>query len=630
MVRAVILLACLPLAAPAAGSAGIGAYKKLSLAQLMEIEVTSVSRRAETLGEVASAIQVVTGQDIRRAGALRLGSALRLLPNLHVAQIDARQWAIAARGFNNTVTNKLLVQLDGRTLYTPLFAGVFWDVQDTLLEDVDRVEAISGPGATQWGSNAVNGVINISTKPAKETQGGFFNASAGTERRESAAARYGGRLAAGAHYRVYAKHSARDSTAFADGRPGGNAWDTTQAGFRADWERNQGDTLTVQGDLYRGEFGQTTNADIAADGGNVLARWTRKHAPNSEISVQTYFDYTHRDIPGSIEEHLAIYDLDLHHRLRLGERNDFMWGAGYRYMNDRVRNPATLAFFPPQVKREWFNGFVQDELSLLGDRVRLTGGIKLERNPYSGTELQPSVRAAWRLQNRHLVWTAVSRALRTPSRIDREFFVPAAPPHTIAGGPRFTSEKLVAYELGYRGQPHDRFSLSLSTFFHDYDDLRSLEPATVPGGPSVIANGLTGESYGAELAADYRATDRWRLRFGYTEQRVRSRPKPGSLDRTSSRSQALDPERMVLLHSQVDLPRNVAVDVTGRFVDRIDFHDVPSYFGVDVRVSWQPAPALELAIAGRNLLDPRHPEFGAPATRQEIERGVDGSLTWRF
>ena len=612
------------------GPSGIAAYKSLSLAQLMEIEVTSVSRRPESLAEVASAVQVITGEDMKRAGARRLPSALRLLSNVQVAQIDSRQWAITTRGFNNTTTNKLLVQLDGRILYTPLFAGVFWDVQDTVVDDIDRIEVISGPGATQWGSNAVNGVINITTKSARDTQGGLLTGGVGTELRGFGGARYGGTVAPGVYYRVWGKFRNRDSSALPNGAEAGDAWDTTQGGFRVDWERGSTDQVTLQGDVYEGEMGQLGTGDIDVSGANLLGRWTRRFGPKSELAVQSYLDYTHRAIPGSVTEHLYIYDLDVQHRLPIAGHHDLVWGGNYRLIDDHLRNPVTFAFLPANVKREWFSAFAQDEIELVDERLRLTAGVKLEHNPYTGWEFQPGVRAGWKWRERQFVWAAISRALRTPSRIDRELFAPPHPPFAVAGGPRFESEKLLAYELGYRAEVRPGFAVSLATFYHDYDDLRSLEPPAVPGGPSLIANGLVGKSYGAELNADFHVTRSWRLRAGYTELRVSSEPKPGSRDSTSVRSQSLDPHRTALIHSQFDLRENVGLDVMARYVGRITNQSVPAYLGVDVRVSWRPVEDLELAITGRNLLDESHPEFGTPATRREVERSVNGSFTWRF
>jgi iron complex outermembrane recepter protein len=608
----------------------VASYKKLTLAQLMDLEVTSVSRRPELLAQAPSAIQVITADEIRRAGAMRLPDALRLASNLEVAQIDSHQWAIAARGFNNTTTNKLLVQQDGRTLYTPLFAGVFWDVQDTLLEDVDRIEVISGPGATQWGSNAVNGVINITTKNARDTQGGLLSGAAGTELRAAGAARYGGTLAPGVFYRVYGKYTEADSSLTPTGAAAGDAWRMTQGGFRTDWERADADHFTFQGDTYQGRFDQPGNTELKASGSNLLGRWSRTLAPKNELSLQMYYDYTYRAIPASITEHLSVYDVDLQQQMPLGDRQSLVWGAGYRAMDDRVRNPSTFGFLPANVRRNWYSGFLQDAIDLWDQRLRLTAGLKVEHNPYTGVEYQPSLRAGWKLQERQLLWAAVSRAVRTPSRIDRELFAPLTAPYVIAGGPTFSAENLTAYEVGYRTEPRTGLAVSVATFFHDYNNLRSLEPVAGSPGTSRIANGIQGKSYGVELNADYRLIDWWRLRFGYTEQRVTSHNKRGSVDRTSVRTQVLDPNRHFVLQSQFDLPAHMAVDVTTRYVGRIANQLVPPYLEADLRWSWQPTDRWEFALTGRNLLDASHPEFGDPATRREIERSVNISSTWRF
>lgn len=612
------------------GSPAISSYKKLSLAQLMDIEVTSVSRRPEPLSDAASAVQVLTADEIQRSGATGIPSALRLFPNLHVARIDARQWAVAARGFNNTTTNKLLVQLDGRTLYTPLFAGVFWDVQDTLMEDVERIEVISGPGATQWGSNAVNGVINITTKPARDTQGGLLQGGMGSELQLAGAARYGGTVAPGLYYRVYGKHTQWDGSVTPRGAAGGDDWDLSQGGFRVDWERTTNDEFTFQGDIYRGVFGQPSNGDIRVKGSNLLGRWTRRFAADATTSLQFYHDYTHRMIPGVITERLAIDDVDFQHQLPSGERHQFMWGASYRQMEDRLENAEALAFLPARATRRWVSGFVQNEWRTADGEWRYTAGVKAERNPYTGTEFQPTFRVARRWTERQMAWGAISRALRTPSRIDREFFVPAEPPYLVAGGPDFVSEKLIAYELGYRAEPRSGLALSLAAFFHDYDDLRSLEPADDPAEPAQIANGLVGSSHGAELNVTYRPNESWRIRFGYTEQRVKSEVKPGSRDQISVRSQSLDPDRYLQLGISHDFSTNLSFDVTTRHVSRIANHEVPAYVELDFRLSWRPRADLELALRGRNLLDRSHPEFGATASRREVQRNVHGSFTWRF
>jgi iron complex outermembrane recepter protein len=609
------------------------ALKKLSIEELMNLEVTSVSKRPEKLSETASGIQVVSAEDIRRAGATSVPEALRLAANLQVARVDSRQWAITARGFNNTLANKMLVLIDGRTVYTPLYAGVFWDAQDTLLEDIDRLEVISGPGATQWGANAVNGVINITTRSAADTQGALLIGAGGSELRTLGGLRYGGEISPDVHYRVYGKYAARGDSALPNGQDGGDDWHMAQGGFRLDRGSSDGDLLTVQGDVYDGTMEQAlTTADTEVDGHNLLARWSRRLAEDSDLQVQVYYDSTHRSIPNSITQNLDTYDLDFQHRFPLGGAHDVVWGLSYRLVEDDIVNPATLAFLPARVSQHWYGGFAQDEITLRPDELYLTLGAKLEHNDYTGMEVQPSVRLTWRPGEDQTLWSAVSRAVRTPSRIDRDFYAPATPPFTLLqGGPDFVSEKLLSYELGYRVQPHPQLALGVATFYNDYDDLRSVEPVNPPAPfPFVLANGLKGKSYGAELTADYHVTDTWRLRAGYTELRSHSEPKPGSLDRTSSRSVALDPHRQALLRSSLDLAGNVQCDLALRYVGSIDTQDVPAYTELDLRLGWRPTPAWELSLVGQNLLHDRHAEFGAAATRREIERSAYARIVWTY
>ena len=614
--------------------AGPADYKKLSLQELMDIEVTSVSRRPEKLSGTASAIQVITGEDIRRSGASSLPEALRLASNLQVAQVDSQTWGISARGFNGNsgTANKLLVLIDGRTVYTPISSGVFWDVQDTLLEDVDRIEVISGPGATQWGANAVNGVINITTKRARDTQGLLVLGGGGTELRGFTGIRYGGELATNLHYRVHGKFFDRDSTVLPSGADATNEWHMGQGGFRLDWDASEANLLTLQGDIYDGRAAQPgTNGDITLGGGNVIGRWSHTISEESDFKLQLYYDRTQRDVPGTFADDVDTFDMDFQHRFPLAERHDIVWGLGYRLIKDDVGNTPALAFLPPRVSREWFTGFVQDEIALAKDRLHLTLGTKFEHNDYTDFEYQPSARLAWKVTERQTVWGAVSRAVRTPSRVDRELFVPGSPPFILQGGTNFVSEKLLAYELGYRVQPHARLSFAVAGFYHDYDDIRSLEQVNPPSAfPLVIANGQKGEAYGAELTAEYRVTDWWRLRAGYTELRVDIRPKPGSTDTSQGSTASHDPEHHFTLRSSLDLPGRVELDALFRYVSRIENQDLPAYGELDLRLAWRPTDRLEFSIVGQNLLHEQHAEFGTPTSRQEIERSVYGKVAWSF
>jgi iron complex outermembrane receptor protein len=607
----------------------LAVLKQLTLDQLMDIQVTSVSGRPEQLGRTASAIQVISTEDIRRSGAATLPEVLRLASNLQVAQVDARQWAISARGFNGTTANKLLVLIDGRTIYTPLFSGVFWDVQDVPLPDVERIEVISGPGATLWGANAVNGVINVITKDAAATQGVVLRGAGGTELRGLGLARYGGSLGANAHYRLYAKTFARDATELSTGQDGVDDWRMSQGGFRADWQSAASDHVTLQGDLYGGRIGQPSAGDIAVSGGNASATWAHTVSPTAGISARLYYDRTERNIPGTFGEDLDIYDVDLRHHATLA-RHELVWGVGYRLMNDRVRNTPGLAFLPTHVARQWFTGFVQDEIALVPERLHLTLGTKLEHNDYTGFEVQPSGRINWTINSTATLWAAISRAVRTPSRIDRELFVPAQPPFFLAGGPDFDSETALSYELGYRHQ-QGALLVSAATFYTRYHGLRSLEQVNPPAAtPLVIANGQDGEAYGAELAANYRATDRWRVRVGYTELRVHIWPLAGSTDTTRGASENRSPDRQLLVRSSLDLPGQLRWDAGFRYVGEIANQQLPAYAELSSRLTWQPIAALELSVAGQNLLHEEHAEFGTPAARRGIERGVYGMIQWHF
>jgi len=611
-------------------SASAEALKKLSIEQLMNLEVTSVSRRPERLAQAASAIQVITQQDIRRSGASSLPEALRLVTNLQVAQINSRDWAISARGFNSTTANKLLVLIDGRTVYTPLYSGVFWDVQDVPLGDVDRIEVISGPGATLWGANAVNGVINVITKRARETQGLVVSGGGGTELRGFGTTRYGGALGSHVNYRIYGKGWAREPSVLPGGQDATDDWHMEQAGFRLDWDASTINQVTMQGDLYNGRISQATAGDIAVSGGNVVAKWSHTVSANSAVTAQLYYDRTNRNIPGTFGEDLDIYDVDLQHATRLGARHDVVWGLGYRLINDRVANSALLAFLPPHVTRQWFTGFVQDEIALIPDRLHVALGTKVEHNDYTGYEIQPSGRVSWRLSPSGTLWAAVARALRTPSRIDRELFFPGQPPYLIAGGPGFHSEEELAYELGYRHQ-RGALALSVATFYSRYHGLRSVEQVNPPTpSPAVIANGQYGESYGAEVTADYLIAKGWRVRAGHTELRIHIWPNPGSTDTTRGASESQTPDRQFFLFSSLDLPAHLRLDAGMRAIDDITRQQVPGYAELNAKLTWQPTPQLDLSLVGQNLLHDRHAEFGAPATRREIERGVYGLVEWRF
>ena len=599
--------------------------KQLSLEALMNQDVAVVTRRPEKLLESPSAVQVITGEDIHRSGATSLPEALRLASNLEVAQVNSHDWAISARGFNNTLANKLLVMIDGRSVYTPLDAGVFWDAQSVLLSDIDRIEVVSGPGGTLWGANAVNGVINIVTKSARDTQGMLVEGGGGSFLQDFGAVRYGGSNGTNLFYRVYAQRSDRDAALLPSGKTAPDSWDMSQGGFRLDWYPTEENILTVSADSYAGSE-NTTPGNTFLDGQNLLGRFTHTFSDTSDLSIQAYFDRTWRDISQSFAEDLKTYDFDFQFRFGLGSRQSITWGAGYRLMQDEVHNTAALAFVPPNRNMQLFSGFIQDEITLIPEHFKLTLGTKLEHNDFSGFEAQPSARLAWTPTDRHTLWAAVSRAVRSPSRIDSDFEVPGTPPFVLVGDKNFQSETVLAYEAGYRLRPVDRATLSLATFYNDYNNLRSLDALSPTN--FIIGNAFNGQTWGVELSSTYQAADWWRLRAGYTY--LHKDLWPASAKAAPSSREGNDPEHQAMLQSILNLPAHFQLDLTGRYIDSLQNPHVPGYVSFDVRLAWWWKNNLEISIVGQNLWDNQHPEFGAAATRQEIPRSVFGKVAWWF
>lgn len=607
--------------------------KGLSIEQLMEIDVTSVSRRSEPVSGAAAAITVITGDDIRRSGANNLPDALRIAVGLEVAQSDGNTWAVSSRGFNITTSNKLLVLIDGRSVYTPLYSGVFWDVQDVMLEDIDRIEIIRGPGATLWGANAVNGVINILTKSARDTQGTLVTLGGGQEDEAFASFRQGGKVGDTA-YRAYGKYSYRDSLAFANGDSARDPLRRGQAGFRLDSPGTGAGTWTLQGDAYHGLAGQTVveRADTVLDGANLLGRWSSTYAEDSGSDLQVYYDYTHRQIPDWFEEHRHTLDVDFQHRLPAGPRQKLVWGAGYRITEDQVGNSPGVAFLPDHRTESLFSAFAQDEIAL-ESHLRLTLGTKLEHNDWTGFEVQPSVRLSWVPDDRRTLWGAISRAVRTPTRYDEDIvFYTAAGTPLLEGSNDFVSEELLAYELGYRVQPRTGLAVDVATFYNVYSHLRSYEPSAAPAVfPYSFQNKLNADTWGAEVRLSAQAASWWRLHAGYAYLGKSLTLDPDSLDPTGGKSEGDDPRSRFLLRSLMDLPGRLELDGTLRYVARLPSPVVPAYTELDLRLGWRATDALELSLAGQNLLHAQHPEFGAPSpVRQEVQRNVYGKVTWRF
>jgi iron complex outermembrane recepter protein len=599
--------------------------KRLSLEELLDLEVTSVSRRPQKLTATASAIQVIRSEDIRRSAATQLPDVLRLASNLEVARVGARSWAISARGFDIPLANKLLVLMDGRNVYSPLFHGVLWDAQDTVLADIDRIEVISGPGATQWGANAVNGVVNITTKRAADTHGLLFEAGGGNRLPAFGTARYGGAVTPDLNFRVYAKYHDRDASVGTSGQDLNDDWHSRHGGFRMDWDATPQQLLTLQGDVHELQFDDNNPANTQRQRGhNLILRWSQSLSEDSQLQAQMYYDRAERATTTLVDT-LDSYDVDVQHNFALGARQHVIWGFGYRRSHDDV-DSAQLVLDPSETSQEWLSGFVEDELTLAPEKLFLTAGVKIERNDYTGWEYQPSVRLAWQVDPSILLWTALSRAVRTPSRLDSDLVLGA-----FDGGRNFESEELLAYEVGARWQPSERIAISLATYYNDYDKLRSVELRANPPPPQfVIENLHYGEAYGAELTVGVQMLERWRLFAGYTYLNLDIRARPGSFDTTAGGSEAADPDYQALLRSSLDLAPNVTFDAVLRYVDRIDIQRVPAYAELDARLGWQISPQIELVLAGENLLHDRHAEFNLPATRQELERSVYGKVVCSF
>jgi iron complex outermembrane receptor protein len=601
-------------------------FKKMSLDELLNVEVTTVSREPERLSDAASAIQVITGDEIESSGAVTLPEALELAPNLDVAQVSSHNWAISSRGFNgaplgnNTLSDKLLVMIDGRTVYTPLFGGVFWDVQNVMLEDVDRIEVVSGPGGTLWGANAVNGVINVVSKSARDTQGLYASGAGGSFLQDAGAVRYGGSIGSNLFYRVYVQRLDYDSTKFSNGTSADDAWNMTQSGMRMDYYPSSGNTLTLQGDVYGGNEGQPVNTKV--DGENVIGRWTHVFSPGSDMSVQMYFDDTGRQVGNDISgDTLRTYDIDFQDRFPVGERDNITWGLGYRFMADHVQNFPGVAFIPANEDMQLFSGFVQDEIKIVPDKLKFTIGSKVEHNDFSGYEVEPSVRLAWTPTARQTIWGAVSRAVRSPSRFDtQEVFTDLSTPNE-----QFVSENVLAYELGYRIRPIDNLSISVAPFYNQYTDIRSLNfNPTVPGS-FIFANDQKAESWGLELSADAQIMDWWRLRGGYTYFGKNITATSAGVVPGTDVIEGNDPNNQVMLQSIMNLPHHWQFGVVGRYVDSLPAPHVPAYFSLDARLSWQ-YNNFEFAVVGQNLLSGRHMEFGS----DEIPRSVYGKITYRW
>lgn len=637
----------------------------------MDIPVTTVAREQSTVGRSPAAVFVITQEMIRRSGATCIPEVLRIAPGLEVAQINSSRWCISARGFNGRFANKLLVLIDGRSVYTPVNSGVYWDVQDLLLEDVERIEVVRGPGGTLWGANAVNGVINILTKSAKDTQGTYVSGGGGTHERFNDAFRHGGKIGEDGSYRIYGKYFERGpgverAGPFNTTTQGNDAWCQGRVGFRTDWGIDPGksDALTVQGDYYRGSEGdsativqtvppysQTYDVKNPVEGGNVLARWRHTIDDESDFALQTYFDRYSR-IEDVVSETVNTLDLDFQYRFPLTDRQRITCGVGFRNVSDELlsADDFTEHYTPACRTTNLASQFLQDEIALVEDRLTLTLGTKLEQNAYTGFECQPTARMLWSPDRRHSLWGAVSRAVRTPSRWEDDLFKTMAmggPPPGPSPGPGpfdvtflrlygsrgVLSEALMAYEIGYREQTTDRLSWDLALFYNVYDRLVTLKEETrfwetypLPAhwvDPQMFVNLGAAQTYGVELAGNWTVSERWRLYSQYTFLRLHTE---------RQRAVSGDPRHQVYFRSAWDLGRDWEFDLMVRYVDAIlGIGTVPSYITMDLRLAWRPRKHFEFAVVGQNLLQSHHWESSGLREDQvtEVPRGVYGTITYR-
>lgn len=662
------------LCAPAAkATTGADVYE-IPLEQLVDMEVTTVSKKREKAQQAPAAVFVITSEDIRRMGATTIPEALKIVPGLQVAQIDSNKWAISSRGFNNQFSNKLLVLMDGRSVYSPIFSGTYWDTQDTLLEDIDRIEVIRGPGAALWGANAVNGVINIITKSAEYTQGTYVSGTMGTHEQGTLEGRIGTKLDDNSFYRTYVKHARHGSFDALDGGSNKDGWDRTQGGFRADLDNvggNSSRTATVQGDIYYAEkdsqFFQPTTATVPytirelnteeSAGGNVLARVNEKLSDTSNYSVQAYIDNTRRN-ERITNQNQTTADIDAQYNFKPHERHDVTVGGGYRITTDSFDGGELISLYDKSDIYDLWSAFAQDEITLLPQRLFLTLGSKFELNDYNGANMQPNARLTWTPTETNTVWLAASRANRTPSRVADgvDAVLRPLPPGTlgagtpaalvrILGNTRLNDERVTTYELGYRSQIRPDLSVDVASFYNDYTNLFTIERHTpfinssTSLGPYLevpvqFDERATGTSYGLEISTSWRVLPQWRLSSGYSYIQIDVDPQVGSTDTTLRAAEDNTPDHMFNLRSSLNLPHGWMWDSMLYYVTEIAASDyssalhVDGYYNLDTRLAWQYAEGVEFSIVGKNLLDGKHPEFTAPIYGEaaEVPRSVFGQV----
>jgi iron complex outermembrane receptor protein len=637
--------------------------KQLSLEQLGDVEVTSQSKAPEAVWKTAAAIFVITQEDIRRSGATSIPEALRLAPGVEVSRISSDKWSIGIRGFGSRLARSVLVLIDGRSVYTTLLAGTYWEVQDTVMEDIDRIEVIRGPGGTVWGPNAVDGVINVITKNSAQTQGGLVTLGGGDVEQGFVNVRYGGSNAKGLSYRIYGKGFNRGPEDHTD-LSNYDRWAAVQGGFRMDWIKDQRDSFTLQGDLYDERAGETVDittytppanriatGNALLSGGNVLGRWTRVFREGDDIQLQVYYDSANRHEPNFADIRNTV-DVDFLQRFNVGSRNHFTWGLGLRESHGHEPEVTPGIYFLPSTRTDQlYTAFFQDNITLLPNRLTLEVGTKLLHTNYTGVEPEPSGRLLWTPTETQTIWLAVTRAVRTPSDGERDFYLSSFLGPGAGGLPffarfnantSFQSEKLDGYELGYRRLVGKTVFFDLAGFFNQYHDLFSeditgpifVENTPAPTHlllPAEFGNGLMGSTLGGEVAPEWRPTSFWRLRGSYSFLHMVIKKGPNSMDvGTSPIVAGTSPQQQVLVQSSFDLPKRVTFDLAYRYVSALKGISVPAYSTGNARLGWAFGRHWELSVAGENLLQPNHIEFASdPGPNVNIKRSVYGNLVWR-
>ena len=637
---------------------------KATLEDLMNIEVTSVSKKEEKLSRTASAIFVITAQDIRRSNATNIPDLLRMVPGLDIAQINANTWAISARGLNARFSNELLVLLDGRSVYTPTTGGVFWDVLDIPLEDIERIEVIRGPGVSVWATNAVNGVINIITKKASETHGAMVVAGGGTVDQGFGTVQYGGNVGKETSFRAFAKYLNDDHFPNSGGQDGGDGWGLSRIGFRTDTTLSPRDTVTFEGDLYRGRDGNPrvgivsvtspavpdVEAQVNLGGGFLQGVWNRTLSPRTGISLQASYDQYERN--DGLGETRGTADIAFQHHFTWGDRQNLIWGIEYRYSQSRAVGSLFVSLNPPNLNTQLFSSFVQDEIAIVPDRLFVTVGTKLEHNYYTGFDALPSVRVAWTPSADRTLWASVSDADRTPAATDASlianlggFTGPNGPVALqLLGNPKIGNEKTIAYEAGYRMSLAEQLSLDFAGYYNDQHDQETTEPGApffepTPAPPHLVlpliyANLMHGESHGFEIAANWKVATRWTLSPGYAFEQIHMHLDPTSQDTTSvGAAEGSSPVHSAQLRSHLALPHDLSWDASAYFVDRLADPVIPAYTRFDTGLTWQWNKKSSLSFIGQNLLKDRHEEFvdstGSAGTTL-IKRSAYVEWTWRF